>query len=790
MNEPAIHARRWVPDLLGVAWVIIAAGAVMAPALSHGWSLGPFDQLSQLGLTQHPQPLPHNSQVFDLIREIIPWTTLSWTQVHSGLLPLWNPYSALGAPLAFNWQSATFSLPALVGYLVPVRLDYTVQVLATLLIGGTGMYALGRVMRLGVLGASMAATVFELSGSFIAVLGWPIAAVLSWAGWLFACTILVVRGRHRRRDISLFAVVLALSIYAGEPDTLVVLIATLVVFFVVLVGLRIRRFEGTEVFGRPLLDMAIGSAAGLGLAAPLVLPGIQLSSGSIRAAGQHRAFPPYDMLHAIFQTFNGSSLAGSRSFDGHGLGWVSTADYVGVIAVVLAAVALVTIRRRPAIVAFGAVVVVSGCLVYLTPLVSFLNQFPSVAQVRWVRAIQVLGFALAILAGAGLDALARSRGNRWVRNCLGAGFGVAALLLLLVWAFGRGHLSAVDTTIRSRSFVWPAAEVVLGLVVFGFLVVMGRREREGTASRRVLGDPSRVAAVFLLVSSTVFLVALGASWWSSNTSYLKPTPAETALQKAVGNSIVGFGISSCLLPPTLGIQANVNIVYGVHELDVYDPLTPKELYRAWTAASGRYPLPIGADGIPAAENTMFCPVVDSTATARLFGVRFVLEPHGAKGPPGSVFDQRVGNEELYRIPGASVATLSALGVHGSLPPVDAPGTPVAVTYPNAASWKLVTHASRPQVLRLRLTDVPGWHASIDGKPLTLVRFNRIMLQAEIPPGRHTIELHYWPETFTAGIVLAGTTAVVLVLALVFGGRLSRRRRARAGASGASKPALP
>ena len=206
-TQPVARTRPWLPDLLGVAWVILAAAAVMAPALSHGWSLGPFDQLSQLGLTQRAQPLPHNSQVFDLIREIIPWTTLSWTQVHSGLLPLWNPYSALGAPLAFNWQSATFSLPALVGYLVPVRLDFTVQVLITLLVAGTGMYVLGRVMRLGVLGAAMAATVFELSGSFISVLGWPIAAVLSWSGWLFALMILVVRGRRRRRDITLFAVV-------------------------------------------------------------------------------------------------------------------------------------------------------------------------------------------------------------------------------------------------------------------------------------------------------------------------------------------------------------------------------------------------------------------------------------------------------------------------------------------------------------------------------------------------------------------------------------------------------
>ena len=40
-------------------------------------------------------------------------------------------------------------------------------------------------------------------------LGWPNAAAMSWAGWLFATAILIVRGRHRARDIALFAVFLA-----------------------------------------------------------------------------------------------------------------------------------------------------------------------------------------------------------------------------------------------------------------------------------------------------------------------------------------------------------------------------------------------------------------------------------------------------------------------------------------------------------------------------------------------------------------------------------------------------
>ena len=52
--------------------------------------------------------------------------------------------------------------------------------------------------------------------------------------------------------------------------------------------------------------------------------------------------------------------------------------------------------------------VVIGALVYLSPLVSFLNQLPALGEVRWVRALQVLVFALAILAGVGLDVLARS----------------------------------------------------------------------------------------------------------------------------------------------------------------------------------------------------------------------------------------------------------------------------------------------------------------------------------------------------------------------------------------------
>jgi hypothetical protein len=771
--------RHWLPDAFGLAWVIAAAGAVMAPALSRGWFLGPYDQLAGFGLSTRISGAPVNTQLGDLMREFIPWTDLAWTQVHHGLLPIWNPYSALGAPLAFNWQSAPFSLPSLIGYLFPVGLDFTIQILLTLLIAGTGMYVLARVMRLGALGAAMAATVFELSGAFMTLLGWPIAAVMSWSGWLFACVILVVRGSNRPRNIALLAVTLAFAIYSGQPDTLIVLLVGLSVFAVLMIGLRARRFQAA--IKKPALDIVVASLAGLGLAAPLVLPAVQVSGASIRGLGRHPAFPLEYVLNVAFQRFNGFNRNGTSIYFGaalrSGLNYLPTAVYVGAIAVVLAVIAVITRRKRPGVLAFAAVTIVAACLVFASPLVALLNDVPLFGEVRWVRSVQVLALGLAILSGVGLDVLARSRGERKVRRRIGIGFASLALVLLAVWLFGRGDLSSVDSSIRAKSFLWPVAEVAFGLAVWGLLMVMDRVWGDKVVlgdSRiaRVVGDPSRIAAALLLVGSTAFLIPQVFPWWPSAQTAIAPNKAEVALKKAVGNSVLGFGLN-CWYKPSVGIVPNVNAIFGVHEFDSYDPITPQQLFTAWELAAHTNPRPPNELGV-ITPLSVFCPVVNTAQTAREFGIGFVLEPSTNRGPKGSAFVEYVDGEALYRIPDSSVATLSKLGTRGSIPPANAPGTPVAVTYPNDQSWKLVTHGSSPQVLRLRLTDVPGWHASIDGKPLKLTRYDRIMFQAKVPSGTHLVELHYWPDALNAGIVIFGTTAVALLTLVTFGRRLRRK----------------
>lgn len=442
LNGSFRRLRFWETDVLGVLWVLATAVAVLVPALVHGTSLGPFDFLSQFGLSLHPGVTVHNSTNSDLIQQFIPWTTLAWTQVHHGQLPLWNPYSALGMPLAFNWQSATFSVPTMLSYLVPVRFAFTVQLLVTVVVAGTGVYVLGRVLRLGVLGCVFAATVYELSGPLIGWLGWPQASVMSWAGWLFATALLVVGDRHRVRDIALFAFVLACMIYAGFPEALVLLGLALAVFLVVLLGLRVPQLGGSGPILHPVVDLAVGAVAGAALAAPLVLPGLQLVSKSWRSSSgalsaDHVGLPTHDLVNVVFQGFYGLPVAGSQWFGSQIFVYPGTAAYVGVTALVLAVTGLALRRKSREVIAFGAVLILMAAVVFVPPVISLMNRLPYVGGVLWVRVVMPMVLAVAVLSGVGIDVLIRSRKERTVLLWLGSGFAVAAVVLLTLWAFGR-----------------------------------------------------------------------------------------------------------------------------------------------------------------------------------------------------------------------------------------------------------------------------------------------------------------------------------------------------------------
>ncbi len=378
-----IDVRRLLPQVLGIVWLVAAAAAVLAPALHHGLHLGPYDVLSQWGLTRQSGVVVHNTLTRDQIAAIIPWSQLAWTQVHHLQLPLWNPYSGLGLPLAFNWQSGVLSAPTLLSYLLPVSLSFAGQIFFTIIIAGTGVYFLGRVLKLGVLGCTLAGTAYELSGPLMANLGEPHAVVMSWAGWLFGATVLIVRGQHRVRNVTLASAFLACAVYSGQPEIVTILFAALALFLGTLLLQRTLSTKSLKSIGRPIVDLSAAAVVGFALSAPLSLPGLQLLSASTRRSadlslfGVGQALPFHDLAHLLAQGYNGIPIASSQTFGGAvDVLYLDSAAYVGVIAMVFAVAGVAFCRHRQEVVGFAVVALAAFAVIFLPPVETLIARIP------------------------------------------------------------------------------------------------------------------------------------------------------------------------------------------------------------------------------------------------------------------------------------------------------------------------------------------------------------------------------------------------------------------------------
>ena len=380
-----------------------------------------------------------------------------------------------------------------------------------------------------------------------------------------------------------------------------------------------------------------------------------------------------------------------------------------------------------------------------------------------------------MLAGVGLDAVIRDAERRRAARWAVGAFAAIGVALGLIWLFGRGTLSPHDASVRAQSFVWPAASTGMGLAAFGILVMIGRRSTHKQRHHPVPLWVTLGAVSLVLTFQTAYLVADDAPIFPSASAPFQPKPGVVALQRATSSSLVGLGLKSRAFGGLgLGFGPNTNMLFGIREFAEYDPIAPLSFFNSWQATNKT------SSGLMAFYD--FTPAITSATVARRYGVSYVLERRGAAGPTGSVFDAQVGKEDLYRIPGAATATLVAPAPSGKWPSIDAPGSAVPVKWLSPSEVRIVTNSSSAQVLRLRLDSFPGWHATIDGKSLPLAHFLSMMFQANVPAGRHTIELSYWPNDFTDGIVLASGAVVALVAAALVTRRRDRRVTTNEGTS--------
>ncbi|MBI4892199.1 MAG: YfhO family protein [Acidobacteria bacterium] len=74
-------------------------------------------------------------------------------------------------------------------------------------------------------------------------------------------------------------------------------------------------------------------------------------------------------------------------------------------------------------------------------------------------------------------------------------------------------------------------------------------------------------------------------------------------------------------------------------------------------------------------------------------------------------------------------------------------------------------AASPSLLRLADPWYPGWKASVDGKPVALLRVNHALMGAVVPAGYHEAVFEYEPQHFQRGMQITLGSLLVLLLTL-------------------------
>jgi hypothetical protein len=796
--------RSWsrLGDVLAVAWIALFVIFYLAPALKDGAAFGPADLGRGLSLLTHILPIPinHNAINGDTITQGVPWNTLDWRIVHHGELPLWNSLSGTGLPQMFNFESAPLSLPTIIGYLAPLSASFLVTVAAKLFIAGTGVYLCCRVLGTGPLAGAFAGTTFMLSGAFAGWLGWSVDGPIAWGGWILAAAMLAYRSRGQVRHVLLLAVTVAFSLYAGFPESYVLLAIGLGVVLLVTgaVTLAARRRVGAIGVAR----IGIGIVAGGALAAPLLLPGVSLISGSARNGKNAATGIPLHLATLLFaQGFFGLPTKGSYWFGE--VNYYETAAYVGVIAIVLAAVAVLVAWRRPAVVGLFVSAVVGFLVIYQlgsgAPVQKLLSKL-GLSAVALQRMQSVFELVVAILAGIGLEIVIR----RWrmvsVRLALLASSLAVAVVLAALWEkVGTARLIptpnpptnpptiATLESLRRSSLIWPTASIVLVLVLAGAAWALRKR-----GDHKAPGL-ARAGALTLLAAQSSFLLFAGVGLNSYSHDAFPVTPAAATVQQVVGTKLLGLDGENTDCNPTTphngpfcgvrfwtgaGFYPEMNIGYGVDELAMHDPTIPQAFFDAWPVPNAEQVTPINLN--------LFAPAIDTVALARRYGVSYVLylPRKGDKPPVGMRLVATAAGEQLYAVPGASqfsfVANAGANGAAGTASGSAPAATVTSVTHPGDARYVVNVRVTRAAKLAVRITDVTGWHATADGKSVPVERYDGGLLSVEVPAGTHTVVLHYWPKRFTEGILLALVALlgfVVWAVLLAVG-----RRRGRAGRS--------
>ncbi len=653
----------------------------------------------------------------DVFRLFIPHAHFLAECLSRGELPLWIPHERLGQPFAAIPYSMAFYAPNVLAVLtVGAIASVTALQLFHVAVAAAGTFVACR--RLGAsFGASaFGAGAFALSHQFT-LLAWApnVAGALAWTGFQLALVRTLSRAPSAR-TVALLALTLAASLSCGSPET--TLWQGAVLLGCLLAWSRTRRRQAFTFF-------AAANGLGLALAAPMLLPALELSAHSTRVAGVWKplewsvSFPQalsiaWPMAHLPMGPYRGG--ADQR--------YVASL-FIGAIVFALAAFAFRRRKARPLVIAAAVLLLLSlGKNFVLGPLL----ELPPLGFFRY-PAKYALGatYCLFLCAALGLDraaAMARRLGGvprpaRLVGQAVAVAFGALVLGLLVGMLLG--------------SLVRPGAFAGWYWLVFA-LTAAGLAWRFGAGRRWPL---VAVAAVELgcahaFLGRPAFMPAAVLAQRSQLAASI-PKPFDGRVSVSMLETEAFEGDFGAFLEASRDALVPLRFVEeGLRGLEGYGDPEPKGAYEREQAA-------------------------DRAAYDRL-GVKYYVRPGVAPF------------EGLTEVAKAGpLATLYVSETAGPRAFVEAAcESRVRLSEPRFTELAIDVEACAAGDLVVTDSWFPGWKADVDGVEVELEQALGGVRAVAVGPGRHHVRMVYRPRPFFWGCSL-------LALAVAFTVGLSFRR---------------
>jgi hypothetical protein len=808
-SAPAGQPRALVRAAILLIGLVLPQVVLFGPSLVGRKILLPLDLLALPNYYLPPTPqyrsaVPQDAVQTDQVLAYEPARRFAAAEVRAGRLPVWTPYSFAGAPVAF----ATYSPFNLLYYCFASSVALAWIQLSLALVAGWGAYVcFRRVLGVGFWPAASGAWCYPLSGFFVLWQGHPIPTVIAWYPWALAATDAVVR-RPRGWGGPALAAVTGLTLVSGGSDIAGEVLLGCGLYALWCLGAT----YGKRLLGRPGLTAAAATAGawaiGFCLAMPYLLPLVEYASTGSRAARRAAGAeerPPVGLTalpQTVLPDVYGSTQRGSVYLAPGNLPEGAAAAYTGLLATLVAAPLAWCSRRHRALNLFW---VVQGFIalawVLDVPGLVDLMRLPGLNMLSYNRFTFVAAFAVLALAVTGLDAVWARLPDRRRWFVVPA----AVLLALGLWCLYRSAVPPLEmaATFRTLHMRPSAAQRVLAgfktsqaasaalclLGVFAWAVI-ARAER-----------PSRwpgPALAAVLVGELLWF-AHGRSQQSDPSLYYPPVPALEQLSRAPPGRILGI----LCLPPRLSEVVRLRDVRGY---DGVDPRRLVELLRPvqdTRFAGNDYAVTqwYVPKGVLNQDRPFTLPPVLS-----MLGVRYLL----FRGPMPSKARPVFSGEDYWVI--ENPAALPRVSVPRRVRAVPEPDRTLALLSAADFDPKQVAYVEEPLDLpddcrgTARITDeVPtrlavsvdmqtpgllllsdlwyeGWQATLEGRPVPILRVNHALRGVVVPVGRGTVEFRYEQPGLAAGLkaAAAGLAALLLWAALIVW--LARRARASAADS--------